>query len=223
MRRRRHPALAMPALRFPALVLLAVALAAPSAAQADFARACVTSMAVAADPAAPRLDRAAAEVACACAARRAVLPETGVGGAALDAYGARLAAGVPVDPSALSEAEQEAGLAASLALVACALDAGLGRFAQAPSGAPVPGPDRWTIAPAPPATAGTAAERLEAVAGSVPVVVEIGVAVSAEAAPDDAEAPARDPLAIRTGNGTGPVYTRQDSKGATVYVVKANQ
>ena len=210
----------MPALRLPALVLLVAA--APAAAQADFARACATSMAVAAEPSAPSLDRAAAEVACACAARRALLPEAGVSGAALDAFGARLAAGVPVDPAALSEAEQEAGLAASLGLVACALDAGLGRFAQAPSGAPVPGPDRWTIAPAPPAAADDAEDKLEAVAEAVAEAAADAPAAETET---DAEADAatRDPLAIRTGNGTGPVHIRQDSKGATVYVVGADE
>ena len=201
----------MSAVRLPALALLAAGLAAPAAAQADFARACVTTMAVAADPAAPSLERPAAEVACACAARRALLPETGVGGAALDAFGARLAAGVPVAPDSLSEAEREAGLAASLGLVACALDAGLTRFAQAPSGAPVAGPKRWTIAPAPPPTADVEA-RLEAVA-EVAEEAEDGAAEPAEAAK-------RDPLAIRTGNGTGPVFSRQDSKGAVVRVVE---
>ena len=205
----------MPTLRLPTLALLAVGLAAPAVAQADFARACVTTMAVAADPGTPSLDRPAAEVACACAARRALLPGTGVGGAALDAFGARLAAGVPVVPDSLSEAEREAGLAASLGLVACALDAGFQRFAQAPSGAPVAGPQRWTIAPAPPAAADAEA-RLEAVAEAVAEVAERPVQDD-----EPAEAATRDPLAIRTGNGTGPVFSRQDSKGAVVRVVGA--
>ena len=199
----------------PALVALAACLASPALAQADFARACTTSMAVAADPTAPSLDRAGAEVACACAAQRALLPEAGVSGAALDAFAARLAAGAPLDPAALSESERAAGLAASLGLVACALDAGLHGFAQAPSGAPVVGPERWTIAPAPPAETRNVAERLEAAAATV---VEI-----ADASPSDearVDAAERDPLAIRTGNGTGPVYSRQDSKGAVVRVVK---
>ena len=200
---------------------LAVGLAAPAAAQADFAQACVTSMAASADPAMPGLDRAAAGVACACATQRAQLPSTGVDRAALDAFGARLAAGVPVAPDSLSEREQEAGLAASLALVACALDAGLQRFAQARSGAPISGPDRWTIAPAPPADV-AAVERLEAVAEAATaevVVVEVVAEEPADNVEPSSEVAKPNPLAIRTGNGTGPAYTRQDSKGAPVYIV----
>ena len=231
-----HPAPMAPAFSLRrALLLTALAggLAAPAAAQADFAEACMSSMAVAADPAAPSLDRQAAEAACACATERAQLPSTGVSGAELDAFGARLAAGTPVVPDSLSEREQETGLAASLGLVACALDAGLQRFAQARMGAPVAGPDRWTIAPAPPATA-DAEERLEAAAEEVAAeevaaeeVVEITLVVEVEddtvaepAVEPSAEVAKPNPLAIRTGNGTGPVYTRQDSKGAVVYVVK---
>ncbi|MDT0633142.1 hypothetical protein RQM47_00580 [Rubrivirga sp. S365] len=205
---------ALPTVRFAvllALLLLAAGLARPALAQESFARACAATMAVAADPAAPRLSTAAAQAACDCAARRAALPEIGVGGAALDAFGARLAAGVPVDPATLSASEQEAGLAASLALVSCALDAGLRGFAQAPAGAPVAGPDRWTIAPAPPA-AQDAAARFEAAAPPAPSD-EGGAVDVADAAPPRAGA-------IWTGNGTGPVHSRQGGRGAVVYVVE---
>ena len=207
----------MPAPRLLAAAALAVGLAAPAVGQADFARACAQTMAVSADASAGRLDGAAADAVCACAAVRAQRPETGVGGAALDAFGARLEAGVPVDPAALSAEEQEAGLAAGLALVACSLDAGLRRFVQAPAGAPVAGPDRWTIAPAPPADVSDIAARVEAV-----VAVERAEEPAVEAV-EVAEPVRRDPSAIRTGNGTGPVYSRQDSKGAVVRVVEVGR
>ena len=211
----------MPAPRFLAAAALAVGLAAPALGQADFARACAQTMAVSADAPATQLDPAAAAAVCACAAGRAQRPGTGVGGAALDAFGARLEAGVPVDPAAMTAEEQEAGLAAGLALVACGLDAGLRRFAQAPAGAPVAGPDRWTIAPAPPDADAEVAERVQAVAeaATTAAVTE----TTAEKTVEVARADRRDPSAIRTGNGTGPVYSHQDSRGAVVRVVKVER
>lgn len=205
--------------RLLAAAALAVALAAPALGQADFARACARTMAVSADASAARLDADAAAAVCACAAARAQRPEAGVGGAALDAFGARLEAGVPVDPAALSTAEQEAGLAAGLALVACGLDAGLRRFAQAPAGAPVAGPGRWRVAPA---AATDVAERVRSVAEAASATPALAAPADgpAEEAAETAEAARRDPSAIRTGNGTGPVYSHQDSRGAVVRVVK---
>lgn len=201
--------------------LLAGGLAVPALAQTDFARACTSSMAVSADPSVPSLDRRAAEAACACASGRAQAPSAGVSGAALDAFGARLAAGA-VAPDSLSASEQEAGLAASLALVACALDAGLRQFAQAKIGAPIPGPDRWTIAPAPPPDVNAEKPLVSVAAAAAEEAVAEGAEAAAETS-DDAPAAAeakRDPLAIRTGNGTGPVYSRQASKGAVVRIVR---